>query len=43
MIYQVNYRPIFDIAIKLVNALASDDELVGRLLLGLRGHSTENS
>ena len=36
MIYQVNYRPIFDIAIKLVNALASDDELVGRLLLGLR-------
>jgi len=36
MIYQVNYRPIFDIAIKLVNALAFDDELVGRILLGLR-------
>ena len=35
-IYQVNYRPIFDVAIKLVNALASDDELVGEILLGLR-------
>ena len=35
-IWQVNYRPIFDVAIKLVDALASDDELVGRVLLGLR-------
>ena len=35
-IYQVNYRPIFDVAIKLVDALASDDEFVGRVLLGLR-------
>lgn len=35
-IYQVNYRPIFDVATKLVNALASDDELVGQILLGLR-------
>ena len=35
-IYQVNYRPIFDVAIKLVNALASDDELVGEILFGLR-------
>ena len=35
-IYQVNYRPIFDIAIKLVDALASDDEFVGQILLGLR-------
>ena len=35
-IYQVNYRPIFDVATKLVNALASDDELVGRVLLVLR-------
>ena len=35
-IYQVNYRPIFDVATKLVNALASDEELVGRVLWGLR-------
>ena len=35
-IYRVNYRPIFDVAIKLVEAFASDDELVGRVLLGLR-------
>ena len=35
-IYQVNYRPIFDVATKLVNALASDDELVGQVLWGLR-------
>ena len=35
-IYQVNYRPIFDVATRLVNALASDDELVGQVLLGLR-------
>ena len=36
LIYQVNYRPIFDVAKKLVKALASDDELVGRVLWGLR-------
>ena len=35
-IYRVNYRPIFDVATKLVNAFASDDELVGQILLGLR-------
>ena len=35
-ICQVNYLPIFDVATKLVNALASDDELVGQVLLGLR-------
>ena len=35
-IYQVNYRPIFDVAMKLVNVLASDEELVGRVLWGLR-------
>ena len=35
-IYKVNYRPIFDVAIKLVNALASDAELVGEISLGLR-------
>ena len=35
-IYQVNYRPIFDVARKLVNALVSDEELVGRVLWGLR-------
>ena len=35
-IYQVNYRPIFDVATKLVNALSSDEELVGRVLWGLR-------
>ena len=35
-IYQVNYRPIFDVATKIVNALASDDELVGQVLQGLR-------
>ena len=35
-ICQVNYLPIFDVATKLVGALASDDELVGRILLGLR-------
>ena len=32
----MNYRPIFDVATRLVNALASDDELVGQILLGLR-------
>ena len=35
-ICQVNYLPIFAVAIRLVNALASDDELVGQVLLGLR-------
>ena len=35
-ICQVNYLPIFEVATKLVNALASDDELVGQVLLGLR-------
>ena len=35
-IYQVNYRPIFDVAINLVKALASDGELVGEVLRGLR-------
>ena len=35
-IYQVNYRPIFDVAMELVNALSSDDELVGRVLWVLR-------
>ena len=35
-IYQVNYRPIFAVAINLVKALASDDELVGQVLWGLR-------
>ena len=35
-ICQVNYLPIFDVATKLVNALASDDELIGQVLLGLR-------
>ena len=35
-ICQVNYLPIFDVATKLVNALASDDELVGQVLLVLR-------
>lgn len=35
-IYQVNYRPIFDVAMKLVDALASDDELVGQILWVLR-------
>ena len=35
-IYRVNYRPIFDVAIKLVEAFAADDELVGQVLLGLR-------
>ena len=35
-IYQVNYRPIFDVARKLVNTLAFDDELVGQVLWGLR-------
>ena len=35
-IWLVNYRPIFDVAIRLVEALASDDELVGQVLWGLR-------
>ena len=35
-ICQVNYLPIFDVAIELVKALASDDELVGQVLLVLR-------
>lgn len=35
-ICQVNYLPIFDVATKLVDALAFDDEFVGRILLGLR-------
>ena len=35
-IYVVNYRPIFAIARRLVNALASDDEFVGQILLSLR-------
>ena len=35
-IYLVNYRPIFDVAIRLVEALTSDDELVGQVLWGLR-------
>ena len=35
-IYRVNYRPIFDVATRLVKALASDDELVGLILWGLR-------
>ena len=35
-IYKVNYRPIFDVATKLVNALSSGEELVGRVLWGLR-------
>ena len=35
-IYLVNYRPIFAVARRLVNALASDDELVGQILLSLR-------
>jgi len=32
----VNYRPIFDVAAKLVDALASDDRIVGRVLWCLR-------
>ena len=35
-IRQVNYRPIFDVAAKLVDALAADDRLVGSVLWGLR-------
>ena len=35
-IYLVNYRPIFGVAISLINAIASDDELVGKVLLVLR-------
>ena len=35
-ICRVNYLPIFEVATQLVNALASDDELVGQVLLGLR-------
>ena len=35
-IQQVNYRPIFDVAVSLVDMLASDDELVGRVLYLLR-------
>ena len=35
-IYLVNYRPIFDVATRLIDALASNDELVGRILLVLR-------
>ena len=35
-IWLVNYRPIFGVAISLVEALASDDELVGQVLLVLR-------
>ena len=35
-ICRVNYLPIFEVATKLVNALASDDELVGQVLLVLR-------
>ncbi len=31
-IYQVNYRPIFDVATKLITVLASDDTLVGTIL-----------
>lgn len=35
-IRQVNYRPIFDVAAKLVDALATDDRLVGSVLWCLR-------
>lgn len=35
-IYLVNYRPIFAVAINIVRSLASDDELVGQVLWGLR-------
>ena len=35
-ICQVNYRPIFDVAARLVDMLASDDRLVGRVLYLLR-------
>ena len=35
-IWLVNYRPIFGVAIELIDALVSDDELVGQVLSGLR-------